>query len=44
MITQTLSEEDEVTITSYSLEEIVIEKMAALMGRTFHVIYMILST
>ena len=29
-----LEEEDEATITSYSLEEIVIEKMAALMGRT----------
>jgi len=29
-----LEEEDKVIITSYSLEEIVIEKMAALMGRT----------
>ena len=29
-----LEEEERVTITSYSLEEIVIEKMAALMGRT----------
>lgn len=29
-----LEEEEKVTITSYSLEEIVIEKMAALMGRT----------